>query len=144
MQLNPSQSLQPWAWKCPCNVTLMSHPASKNPPHLNRLLTCPGVTNHTWTVSKKFYSNLQMQRFLSTLLFQNTGASLRKRLHFSLRGCLLYMHVFLKLLFQSLLQCLSPVTAYYFCLREIPLTQSMAVILLHFQCKRKKRHRANY
>lgn len=75
-----------------------------------------------------------MQQFLSILLSQNTGtASLKKRLRFSLQVCLFYMHFFLKRLFQSLLQCLSSVTAYYFCLREIPLTQSTAVTLLHIQ-----------
>lgn len=50
-------------WKRPCNIALMSHPASINTPCLNCLLASPSVTKNTWTLSRKYYSNLQMQHF---------------------------------------------------------------------------------
>lgn len=108
-------------WKRPCNIALTSHPASINTPCLNCLLASPSVTKNTWTLSRKYYSNLQMQQFLSIFLSQNTGtASLRKRFHFNLRVCLFYMHFFPETSFSVSATVLEPCDSLLFLFERNP------------------------
>lgn len=95
-------------------------PASINPPHLCQLLASHGVTKNTWKFSRKDCSNLRVQQFLSIFVFQNMALFLTEWDFASISPFVYFTCIFLlKLLFRSLLQCLSHVTADYFCLREI-------------------------